>query len=61
LQYRKEKREKFLAFSPNLAKRFNLDENDLRVESKRVFEAIRNIFKFLDKANIGFLRGDLHS
>ena len=50
-----------MAFSQNLAKRFNLDEKDLKFQSKRVFENLRNVFKFLDKANIGFLRGDLHS
>ena len=33
----------------------------MKVEAKRVFDAIKNIFKFLDRANIGFLRGDLHS
>jgi hypothetical protein len=50
-----------MSFSQNLAKRFSLEENDVKAEAKRVFEDIRNIFKFLDKANIGFLRGDLHS
>lgn len=50
-----------MALSPDESFIISLDEQDIKKEAKLVMKNVKNIFKFLDKANVGFLRGDLHS